>query len=252
MVGKNVKASHNTKEILQSLEGKIIVSCQGVKENIFYSPEHMLLFAKAAYVGGAISFRVNSPKHVSKLKENIEDSYVIGISKKLTKESDVFITPNMEEIDLLINAGADIIALDGTNRINNEGNYAWQTIVKAKEKYPNMTFMADVATFEDAKYAIKAGADIIASTLYGYTKETSKYTSEPTANLIKEIRKSYPEVFLIAEGRIWGIQDALRAFEAGANAIVVGSAITAPTLITKHFIEKLNEKIDLKNINIKI
>lgn len=235
--------SHRSKEdILSELKGKMIVSCQGVEENIFYTADDMVKFAETAYVGGARAFRVNSPAHVKSLKKRYPDCPVIGINKNPTNKSEVFITPTIQDARELVDAGCDVLALDGTHRVTQNGIFAWENICELREIYPDILIMADIATVADAVYASKAGADIIATTLNGYTQDTKEDVHSLNTKLIEDIRKLEQVKYIIAEGRIWNPQEAIKAFEAGADSIVVGSAITSPTLITRKFIEVIDRK----------
>src|SRR5699024_862912 len=108
--------------------------------------------------------------------------------KVVEGDNDVYITPNMDAVDALVELDCEIVAVDGTHRKNLRGDYAWELITKIKEKYPDQLVMADIATTEDARYANDAGADIIATTLSGYTKESSDYTNKANFQLIKDIK----------------------------------------------------------------
>lgn len=230
-------------ELLTELKGKIIVSCQGTKESgPFYKPEHMALMADAAVFGGAAGFRVNTPPNIREIKKKYPDYPVIGIYKINEGDNPVYITPNMDAVDELVALGCEIIAMDGTNRKNSRGNYAWELIKKTKEKYPRQLVMADTATIEDARLSSKAGADIISTTLSGYTEQSQDYKNKANFDLLKQIKDEKLTNFIIAEGKIWTLADAEAAFNAGADAIVIGTAITAPGLIAKRFVDHFAEK----------
>ncbi|MBS6373029.1 MAG: N-acetylmannosamine-6-phosphate 2-epimerase [Erysipelotrichaceae bacterium] len=230
------------KELFDYIRGNMFVSCQGTcaKGNPFYTPERLLLMAKAAYRGGCIGFRANTPEIISLIKRVYPDVPMIGIWKQYTFGNDVYITPSMREVDRIAEIGCEIIALDGTHRKNADGEYAWEIIPKVKAKYPNIAIMADIGTIEDAKYSYEAGADIIATTMSGYTENTADKTDTCDFQLIKDIRSMYPDIFIIAEGRIWTREDAQAAMDCGADSIVVGSAVTDPQCITQRFVKHLN------------
>ncbi len=226
--------------VLEKIRGKIIVSCQGSAEvgNPFHTPEDMLQMAKAAYLGGCAGFRLNTPSHVEKVKQYYPDVPMVGIYKVVTNDVPVFITPTIEEVDVLYDLGCEIIGIDGTNRLNRKNEKAYEVIRQTKEKYPNQLVMADLATLEDARLSIEAGADIISTTLSGYTEDTKdKDMSVADFELITLIRKEFPDCFINAEGRIWTREDVKKAFEAGADVVTVGTAITNPMMITKRFVD---------------
>ncbi|MCI5773073.1 MAG: N-acetylmannosamine-6-phosphate 2-epimerase [Erysipelotrichaceae bacterium] len=225
--------------ILKSIYHQMIVSCQGYDERTFHTCQDMLAMANAAYLGGCSGFRVNSPEYVKEIKSKFPDKPIIGIWKKESANSDVYITPDVKSAFSLVDAGADIVALDCTLRKNYLGEYGWQTIQKIKKINKELILMADCSTYEEAKLAAEAGADIVSTTMSGYT-EYSRHLSGPDLEMIKQC-KSNLNVFVICEGKIWTKEDALMCFENGADAIVVGTAITNPKMITEHFVNYLKE-----------
>lgn len=228
------------KEILKKIKNKMIVSCQGYDERTFHTAQDMLMMATAAELGGCVGFRVNSPQHVEVIRNKFPSKCIIGIWKKEKEGSPVYITPDVQSILELKKSGADIIALDATKQKNYLGEYGWQTITKAKEVDPSLILMADISTFEEAELAVNAGADIVSTTLSGYTEYTREKGDTPDYQLIKDCKEKL-DVFVICEGKIWSREDALKCFKCGADAIVVGTAITNPKLITERYINYLKE-----------
>jgi N-acylglucosamine-6-phosphate 2-epimerase len=132
----------------------------------------------------------------------------------------------------IANAGADIVAFDATNRPRPAD--VSQLVEAAKAR--GCSTMADISTVEEAEAAISAGADIVGTTLAGYTSYTSTSTG-PDFTLMSALdRAGLP---FVAEGRVWTPEEALRCFDLGARFVVVGSAITRPTMITQRFIKRL-------------
>ena len=232
-------------KVLDKIRGKLIVSCQGGGPiNPFGSAEDMLQMAISAANGGCVGFRANGPEHVKIIKDAYPDYPMIGIWKVMSEGCDVYITPTMKEVDTLVELGSEIIAVDGTDRLNREGKKAYELIREIKEKYPNQLVMADIATIKDAHLSYEAGADIISTTLSGYTEDSKdKYGPFCDFELIEQIRKEIPNAFINAEGRIWTREDALKAFKCGADVIVIGSAITCPVAIAKRFVSYLEENL---------
>ena len=177
------------------------------------------------------------------IKEKFNDIVVIGITKPNKIPSNykelVYITPNVDDCARVIEAGADVVAFDGTMRVrpNNEKLEDLINFIHSKNKLA----MADIATFEEAKNAYELGVDIVSTTLSGYTIETKDKLAEPDFELVKKIKENL-DVFTILEGKIWEKSDVARALVSGADAIVVGSAITRPQLIFKRFKEGLNNE----------
>lgn len=236
--------------LLERLRGKLIVSCQGNKEdgNPFYRPEDMLRMAECAMVGGGVAIRANTPANIEVIKAHYPDLPIIGIWKVVTEGSDVYITPTMSEVDRLVELGCEIVAVDGTCRKNREGNYAYKLIGEVKKKYPDLLVMADLATLYDAEMCIEQGADIISTTLSGYTADTKdRYARGVDLDLIKAIRNKFPNAYINAEGRIWTIDDARDAYLYGADVITVGTAITSPFAITRRFVDSIEAYMKTEN-----
>ena len=233
-------------KILESIKGKLIVSCQGDGPvNPFNTPEDMLKMAHSSARGGCAGFRANRPENVKIIKDAYPNLPMIGIWKVVTEGCDVYITPTMKEVDTLVELGCEIIAVDGTDRYNCEGKKAYELIREIKKKYPNQIVMADIATIKDAHLSYEAGANIISTTLSGYTEDSKeKYGPFCDFELIEQIRKEIPDAFINAEGRIWTREDALKCFELGADVIVIGSAITCPLNIATRFVKYLEENLD--------
>lgn len=224
-------------KVFEKIDKRVIVSCQGNKDQgPFYTPEHMLLLADAAVLGGACGFRANTPPNVKIIKDKYPDYPMIGIYKIVEGDNPVYITPTLAAVEELIRLGSEIVAIDATHRKNARGTYAWELIHDIKEKYPDQIVMADIATIEDARYASKAGADIIATTLSGYTESSKDYAHKANIELIRKIKEEKLTEFIIAEGKLWELADVQAAFEAGANTVVIGTAVNAPAAITRRFV----------------
>ena len=145
----------------------------------------------------------------------------------------VYITPGLKEVNELIEAGADIVAFDGTLREHD--NCTLEEIIFTIHKADRLA-MADISTLEEGIHCAKLGADIISTTLAGYTMESGEPTVGPDYELLKKLVFCIDKP-VILEGRIWSPDEVKKAFELGAHCVVIGSAITRPQLITKRFIE---------------
>src|SRR5699024_6244450 len=129
--------------------------------------------------------------------------------------------------------GSAVVCADATFRDRPDGSALADLIETAHAE--GILFMADCATPEQAKAAADAGADIVSTTLAGYTEDRPK-TDGPDFECLKQARELIgPDVFLIGEGRFSSPADAARGLELGANAIIVGTAITDPGWITTQF-----------------
>jgi N-acylglucosamine-6-phosphate 2-epimerase len=205
----------------------------------------MLLMAECALKGGAAGFRVNSPENIKPIKDAFPDVPLIGIWKRHT-DNPVYITPTMAEVDALAELGCEIIATDCTNQVNAQGKYAWEIIKEIKSKYPDIVVMADIATVEDAKIAAREGADIIATTMSGYTEQSKVKVVDqtpdgtPDFDLLRELKAENLNSFILFEGRIWTREEAVECFAIGADCICIGKAITNPYKITARFVNAVN------------
>ena len=220
--------------IYDSLKGKLIVSCQALADEPLNSSFIMGRMALAALEGGAAGIRANTPEDVSEIKR-VVSLPVIGLFKKDYPDSDVFITPTLNEITAMVECGSDIVAMDATSRVRPGGSTLDEVFAQARKKYPNQLFMADCSTLEECLHAQEIGFDIVGTTLRSYTSYT-KDVVVPDFNLFRQL-KDQMKVPFIAEGGIWCPSEAKQAIESGAFAVVVGSAITRPQLITRRYAE---------------
>lgn len=223
------------------IEGKLIVSCQALPDEPLHSPVIMGRMALAAKEGGASGIRANTREDIIEIKR-VVDLPIIGIVKKNYEDSHVYITPTMAEVDELVSANVDIIALDATIELR-PNNMSLEVFFKlVKEKYPHQKFMADCSTLEEAIEADRLGFDFIGTTLVGYTRYTEGTQIEANDfELIKKILSSV-KTPVIAEGNISTPEKARRVLELGCYSVVVGSAITRPQWITKKFIDEMEKK----------
>ena len=219
-------------KLLESIRGRLIVSCQALHDEPLHSPFVMGRMALAAREGGAAGIRANSPEDVAEIKR-VVDIPVIGLYKKNYPDSDVYITPTMAEIDAMAASGCDVIAMDATNRVHPGGLTTDELFRMARKAHPSMLFMADCSTSEECLHAQELGFDLIGTTLRSYTPYT-KNVRIPDFELMRLLKKSLTVPF-VAEGGIWNPEEARLAIECGAFAVVVGSAITRPQLITERF-----------------
>ena len=216
-----------------SLKGGLIVSCQAQPGSPLRDVAIMVAMARAAQLGGAVGLRVNGPEDIAAIHAAVPLP-MIGIYKQDLDGFDVRITPTLEAARDLVQAGADILAIDATDRPHPNGRTSAQLIQLCKAEF-HVPIMADVSTLPEGIAAAEAGADIVATTLSGYTPY-SRQLETPDFELIAELAASV-SVPIITEGRIATPEDARRALDLGAFAVVVGTAITRPEWITQRFVE---------------
>jgi len=224
---------------LTRLKGKVIVSSQAMPGEPLYEENCMRAMMQSVINGGAEVLRVAGARDV-KIAKGM-GAMVIGLTKpdKLPENwrSVVYITPTLKEVNELIDAGADIIAFDGTSRPRG-GKCSLDEIISRIHEAGRLA-MADISTLEEGMNCANLGADIISTTLAGYTDESGKAGNTPDFELLEQLVKTVDKP-VILEGRIWEPKEVRHAFEIGAYAVVIGSAITRPQLITKRFMEYKN------------
>jgi N-acylglucosamine-6-phosphate 2-epimerase len=228
----------NRKRLIDSLRGRLIVSCQAECGSPFNKPVFISAFARAAEAGEAAAVRIRDFENVSMVRSSVRIP-IIGLTKSNYPDGTVLITPSLDDALILQDKGADIIAVDGTRRPRHLFTSGPEMIIRLKQEGIRIV-LADVDSVEDAINAEKAGADMVATTLSGYTPETRNRRAKPDFDLVKAlyVRCSIP---VLAEGHIWMPEEARQALECGAWSVVIGSAITRPVEIVKRFTDAMSE-----------
>ncbi|MGB3532745.1 MAG: N-acetylmannosamine-6-phosphate 2-epimerase [Microcoleaceae cyanobacterium] len=200
----------------------LIVSCQAPINSPLHHPFIIAAMAETAIIQGAGGVRIDTPAHIQAVRERIS-APIIGLWKQSLPNYEIYITPRFEAAQALAAAGADMIAIDATLRPRPPGESVSEMIDKIHQ-HLNKPVMADVDSLEAALQAVEMGADCVATTLYGYTSQTAKQ-SPPGFELLKEMVKQI-NIPVICEGGIATPEMANRAIKLGADAVVVGTAIT--------------------------
>lgn len=230
---------------LNRIRKGLVVSCQALEDEPLHSSKVMAMMAQAAIDGGAVGIRANSCEDIKAIKQAV-DVPVIGIIKAVYDDSEVYITPTMQEVDNLVESNCEVIAMDCTMRTRPHGQQLSSFFAQVKKKYPNQLLMADCSTIEEAIIAVELGFDIISSTLVGYT-EQSKHLNLAANNyqLIREMMEVTHKAnrFFIAEGNINTPEIMNLVLSYGVDSVVVGSMITRPQLITRKFTSKLANEV---------
>jgi N-acylglucosamine-6-phosphate 2-epimerase len=223
------------RSVLEKLRGRLVVSCQASTGDPLDHLETLTRVATAVLKGGAGGLRAEGIKYVSAFRA-MSDLPIIGMIKGRDADGEVYITPTFVSAQAVSAAGADIIALDCTQRRLAEGE-PWPRLIMRIHAELGRPVLADIATLEDSLAAEDAGADAVATTLYGYTAETSGRNTVPWP-LIEALvnRLTVP---VIVEGHITQPEELRRAFALGAHCVVVGSAITRPQYITARFVDAI-------------
>jgi len=224
---------------LPELSG-LIVSCQAPITSPLHNPAIIAAMAQASANNGAKAVRIDSPNHIKAVREKVKVP-IIGLWKQIIAESDVYITPQFHHALAVAQAGADIIALDATQR-KRPGGETLVDIIRRIHQQIGKPVMADVDTFTSAKLAIDSGADIVGTTLFGYTEETKNLIPpgwELLKHIVENLKVEHPDILVICEGGISSPEEAKKALELGADAVVVGTAITGIDLLVKAYIKRI-------------
>lgn len=228
-----------TEDRIKALKGQLIVSCQALPQEPLHSSFIMGRMARAAKEGGAAGIRANTKEDIKEIQE-VTGLPIIGIVKRDYPDSAVYITPTMKEIEELMEVKPEIVAIDATGALR-PGNVTLADFFhQIKEKYPEQKLMADCSTIEEALFADELGFDFIGTTMVGYTPQSKGLKIEENDfEILRTILKKVKHP-VIAEGNVNSPEKAKRVIELGSYAVVVGSSITRPQLITKGYAEAVN------------
>lgn len=229
---------------MEKLRRGLIVSCQALKGEPLYGQNVMHLMAKAAVEGGAVGIRALR-QDIAAIKATVSVP-VIGLTKNVFPDSDVYITPKLEDVRALLETSCEVIAMDATLRAR-PGNVRLEELVEyVRVHAPGRELMADIAREEDAENAVRLGFDYVSTTLRGYTSDTNDVALPDIAFMgrIKRIL-SGTKVKMIAEGGIFERDEMRRVGMLDPYAVVVGTAITRPAMITRRLASALNDGLML-------
>lgn len=225
--------------VLERLHRKLVVSSQAMDpRSPLRRPDILALLAQAAELGGAGGFRVNGPDVVSALRPATKLP-IIGIFKDTVDGYDNYITTMTAHVDALCAQGADMVAIQATAGTRPGPDFAE---LAAAAHARGVAVMADIATLNEAMAAVASGADAVATTMVGYTTATHG-AERPPFDLVRTLRArlSCP---VIVEGGVWTPEQVALSFAAGAHAVVSGSAVTAPDLITRRLVAAIGNTRD--------
>jgi N-acylglucosamine-6-phosphate 2-epimerase len=192
-------------------------------------PDVIAAMAEASLRNGASGVRLESPEHIGAVRRRCPGALIVGLWKRTYPDSAVYITPGWEEIRAVWGAGADVVAIDATERFR-PGGEALEALIHRARRELGAPLMADVDSLANGLRAAALGCDWVGTTLYGYTEATAGLRP-PAWQLLPQLRQQLPEaVSLICEGGIASPQQVRQALDAGADAVVVGTAITGVDL----------------------
>lgn len=221
--------------LIENLKGKLIVSVQAYPGEPLRNPETMAQMARACEIGGAAAIRCQGIADIAAIKGRVEIP-VIGLWKD--GHEGVYITPTLRHARACVAAGADIVAFDATDRPRPDGRTVADTLEPLKAE--GVLTMADCMTIDDIRRAVELGFDLVSTTLsHGVAAVDCTMADGPDLPLLRQAVSEFPDLPIICEGRVHTPAEAAEAIDAGAWAVVVGTAITHPTSLTSWFTDAL-------------
>ncbi|CAK6700502.1 Putative N-acetylmannosamine-6-phosphate 2-epimerase [Synechococcus sp. CBW1107] len=201
-------------------------------------PSVIAAMAEASLANGAVGVRLESPEHIGAVRQRCPGALIVGLWKRVYPDSSVYITPGWEEVRAVWAAGADIVAIDATARFR-PGGEDLASLIERSQRDLGAPLMADADSLENGLSAAALGCQWVGTTLFGYTESTADQRP-PAWELLPLLRQQLPpETALICEGRISSADQAARALAAGADSVVVGTAITGVDLQVAAYVERM-------------
>jgi N-acylglucosamine-6-phosphate 2-epimerase len=225
---------------VNQVRGRLIVSCQALPHEPLFGAEIMARMAIAAEQGGAAAIRANTPADIRAIRAAVRLP-IIGLYKVDLPGYDVYITPRLEDACAVAAAGADLIAIDATARPRPEFD-SLAAYIAAIHAATDLPVLADISTYDEGIAAEAAGADLVSTTMSGYTPY-SALLDGPDIDLVAALSKALT-VPMLAEGRYHTPAQVQAALNAGAVSVVVGGAITRPQEITRRFVQAIERLRD--------
>jgi N-acylglucosamine-6-phosphate 2-epimerase len=220
------------------LASGLIVSVQAPEGSPMRDPEVIAAMAEASLRNGASGVRLESPEHIGAVRRRCPDALIVGLWKRTYGDSPVYITPGWAEIQAVWGAGADVVAIDATDRPR-PGGQSLEELVRRATTDLGAVVMADIDSVANGLRAVELGCGWVGTTLYGYTEATADHRP-PGWDLLGDLKRQLPVgTSLICEGGLASADQALRALELGADAVVVGTAITGVDLQVAAYVAKI-------------
>jgi N-acylglucosamine-6-phosphate 2-epimerase len=222
----------------ERLQGGLIVSVQAPEGSPLRDPSVIAAMAEAALANGAVGVRLESPEHIGAVRRRCPDALIVGLWKRTFPDSSVYITPGWGEVEAVWAAGADVVALDATDRPR-PGGLLLEDLLERARRELGAPLMADIDSLENGLRAAALGCDWIGTTLYGYTEATTA-AAPPAWDLLAALRAALPPGrLLVCEGGIATAGQAREALALGADAVVVGTAITGIDLQVAAYVRRM-------------
>lgn len=224
-------------ELLASMKGGLIVSCQAHGNNPLKGSPYMAAVARAAQAGGAVGIRANGGSDVAAIRAAVSLP-ILGINKLGHEGMGLVITPTFASAKEVVDAGAELVAIS-FKREHRPDEAAFRTLIRAVQQELGALVMADCETYEEGLWAAELGADLVGTTYALPQGPNALY--EPDLALLEQLVRALPGLPIIGEGRFWQPETVAQGLALGAHAIVVGTAITNPTEITRRYVTAISK-----------
>ena len=232
---KSDQRAEKLQDFIKQVHKQLIVSCQALSNEALFGADIMAKMAIAVERGGAKAIRANTPVDVKAIRKAVSLP-IIGLYKVVLPDYPVIITPTLQHALALADAGADVIALDATDRPHPDGEV--EDLIAGIHEQTDCLVMADISTLSEGIAAENAGADMVSTTLSGYTAY-SPQQDMPDILLVEQLAQKVT-VPVFGEGRYHTPHQVQQALNVGATAVVVGGAITRPREITARFVKEIS------------
>jgi N-acylglucosamine-6-phosphate 2-epimerase len=206
--------------LLDRLRGGLIVSVQPRGTSVLNDPATIVLLARCAEANGAAAVRIEGAQRIAAVRAAVGIP-VVGLIKGEPSPETPYITTTESDVEAIAAAGADAIAFDATGRERPSGVTVGRLLGAIRRR--GRVAFADCAELADGVAASQAGAEIIATTLAGYTAPT-RGRGLPALDLVSAFASFH--AFVVCEGGVATPEDGRAARAAGAAAVCVGTAIT--------------------------
>jgi N-acylglucosamine-6-phosphate 2-epimerase len=217
-------------DVLERLRGGLIVSVQADATSVLNGAETIATLARCALANGAVGVRIEGAARIAAVRASV-DAPIVGLIKRVHEGFEPYITSTVEEIGEAAAAGAQAIAFDATERAR-FGGAGIRTLINEIHRRARIA-LADCSNEDDARAAADAGADIVATTLAGYTQPT-RGRALPALDLVYRFSRFHE--FVVCEGGVAEAASVAAAFAAGASAVVAGTALTNLDVLVSRFV----------------
>ena len=222
---------------IEALRGGLIVACHAKEGGPLDDPNVMAPIARAAVLGGAAGIRAVGVEHVRAIRRAVDVPLIGLVTVEAPDWETVRITPTMEIARAVVEAGVDFLAVQATQQPRPGGVTSEHFIRMVKDEL-RVPVVADISTYEEGVAAARAGADMIATTLAGYTPQSPRKGAGCDLELVRALVQAL-SVPVLAQGFISTPEEAREALETGAHAVVVGTMIIRPESITERFVVEI-------------